>query len=152
MEWNSELKVLHALRQEAKASKEEVDRAWQVVADMPEYAYWQQQVDKRKAADSTLSNFDALMRAAMVAHYNETGEKKPAPGLEVKVSRVLSYDLDKAFAYCIENMTGALSLNTKVFEKIMLAIPDTRPGWISIADEPKATVALDLSAVVSALP
>ena len=86
---------------------------------------------------------EAALREAAVDIYNLTGNKHPAPGVEVKVRTGLRYDLAEALAWAKE--TGiALQLNAPVFEKLAKASPP--PDFVEVVKVPFAAIAADLKA------
>jgi hypothetical protein len=88
---------------------------------------------------------EAQLRDAALAAYQETGERRPVPGVEVKVYQKLSYDESDALGWA--KLHGiAVTLDKRAFEKIAKA--QQIPGIVEYSEEPKATIAQDLSRVV----
>ena len=96
------------------------------------------------AATEVLDADDAL-RAAAVAEYEATQDKRPHPAVTVKVYTTLSYEEADASAYCREYLWKALKLDRREFEKAARVL---EPEFVTFEVEPKATVATDLSAYV----
>ena len=93
-----------------------------------------------KAEKETLALVESDLRALVVKHATETGEKKPAPGVEAKQKTTIEYNAGKAFEWAKE--TGiALILDEKAFEKIAFA---TNLEFVTKREEFTATIASDL--------
>ena len=88
---------------------------------------------------------DEALRAAAVAQYEATQDKRPHPAVTVKVYTTLSYEEADALEYCQKHLPKALKLDRREFEKVARA---AEPVFVTFVVEPKATVATDLSAYV----
>jgi hypothetical protein len=89
---------------------------------------------------------ETACRALALAHFAETGEKKPTPGVEIKERTSLSYKAEDAFAWGKEANGLCIlpeSLDVKAFEKVAKATP---LPFVTITHEPSAQLASDLSA------
>lgn len=95
-------------------------------------------------AQSKLSVVEDELRAAIVAEYKATGNKKPAPGLGIRETSKLVYDADTALTWAKQH-DMALALDKRSFEKIAKASP---PEFVSVEVTPSATIATDLSEYV----
>jgi len=85
---------------------------------------------------------EAKLRELTLAYYKETKEKKPAIGVEVKITHPIEYDANLAYDWAMEHKI-ALSLDRKAFEKIV-EFPEARPGFVTVKDEPKVYIATKL--------
>lgn len=91
---------------------------------------------------------ETALRAVVAEHYATTQEKKPAPGIEVKLRRTLTYDREAAFAWGKSAKLAIIPerLDDKAFEKIARATP---LPFVTYADEPMVTLATDLEKALS---
>ena len=83
---------------------------------------------------------EAALREAAIIEYGETGNRKPTPGVEIKVFSTLQYDREAAMAWATKHNL-ALTLDVKAFEAIARAQP---LPIVRKVDEPKATLATDM--------
>ena len=96
--------------------------------------------DTGETALKTCVEAETLLRELTIKAYNETGSKAPAPGVGIRVTTKLEYDLDVALTWAhAHNM--ALALDKKAFEKIALASPI---DFVTQSEEPIATIATEL--------
>jgi hypothetical protein len=90
---------------------------------------------------------EGALRALVLAHYEQTKEKKPVPGVEVKEKVALDYDAGAALAWARETKIALLpeSLDAKAFEKIAKVTP---LAFVKQVVTPQAQIAKDLDAVL----
>jgi hypothetical protein len=101
------------------------------------YAANTQLSDLVAASRATVLAEEAVLRELTVRRYEETGEKHPAPGLGIRLVKVIDYEAGAAFAWAKE--TGmALALDRKAFEKIATV---TSVPCATVREEPQATIA-----------
>jgi len=86
---------------------------------------------------------EAQLRQLTLQAYAKTGDKAPAPGVNIRERIVLTYDGKIAFDWAKSHKI-ALKLDTSAFEKIAKADP---PDFVKITTEPQATIATDLSKI-----
>lgn len=67
---------------------------------------------------TAVSTFDETLRAEVVKHFTETGEKKALEGVEVKVYEELTYDVNAVTAWCFMHQPELLTVNFKEYEKL----------------------------------
>ena len=103
--------------------------------------------DVIKAKTRVEVNEEELRKLTLQA-YAETGDKAPAPGVGIREVAILEYDKKVAFDWAKAHKM-ALKLDTRAFEKIVKA--DT-PDFVTVASEPQATIATDLSEFIDAIP
>ena len=99
------------------------------------------EIDNYNAVLAAKNLAEGALRARAVEVYNQTGNKKPAPGVEIKMFTKLTYDEVEALKWASEHWI-ALKLDKAVFEKIAKAAP---PDFVAVTQEPQATIATDLS-------
>lgn len=86
------------------------------------------------------------IKAVALAHYEATGETKPAPGVTVKLFDIVRYDPADALAWAKQAGIALVpeALDAKAFEKIAKA---TRLPFVDIGQVPRPQIATDLSTV-----
>lgn len=143
-ELNSLVASLADTRAEVTASAQAVDEATERLEVLPEHADW---ANARTAMKNAKTDEEELKREVgelAVRLYELTGEKWPHEAVQVVTSSELSYNPDKALAFCLDFLPLALTLDKTVFEKIAKALPNRVPCcWIETVH--KARVASDLS-------
>lgn len=104
-----------------------------------------------KDAKSTSSAADTALRAIALEAYKTTKEKKPTPGVEVKMRTIYTYDANKAFEWAREKKMALLPerLDVPAFEKIVTA---TKIDFVTIDEEPAVQIASDLVKHIGADP
>lgn len=105
------------------------------------------------AHKTALDHAEKLAREAAERHYEDTGESKPAPGVEVKIVEVPVFEPVDAAAWARQYMPGLLTLDEKAYGKVLREVTNSKtltavlpamPG-LMVADA-KAYLARDLSA------
>ena len=91
-------------------------------------------------SEENMRRAEEELRQEAVQAFLATGEKRPSPGVEVRLYDVLIYDSLKAFEWALEHKQ-ALQLSKPVFEKIAKA---DKPEFVTITQEPRALIASDL--------
>lgn len=106
-------------------------------------------IERITAAKTELAIAELELRKATAAAFVLTGNKKPAEGVGIRVSRAIDYPDDMALSWAIDHKM-CLALDTKSFKDIMLAYSEQqRPEWVHVFDNPTATIATDLSAYLT---
>lgn len=108
-------------------------------------------IDRVAALKASLDSTDRAIRVAAERQCEETGEAKPAVGIEVKNWDGVVYDADTARSWCLVNMPALLVLNASAYEKVfkevhtskLLSDLITMPG--QLVTTAKASLARDLS-------
>ena len=93
-------------------------------------------------------NAEAALRAGGLELYRETGDKHPAPGVEVKDKVVLEYEQTQALKWAVEHGIF-LQLDVKGFEKAAqsLSVP-----FVTYKTVPQAQLARDMDKALAELP
>lgn len=102
--------------------------------------------DERAALDAEKTAEEearAELDGLAIERYNDSGDKRPHPAVQIKEYTTYSYDERKAFEWAKDNLPGALSLNRRVFDKTIPIIG--APEFVIPSVSPKVTVATDLS-------
>lgn len=100
-----------------------------------------QLIDGLDAARKQCAVEEGILRSQTVQAYLETGEKNFA-GTGIRIITKLDYDLVQAFAWAKEHGI-CLKLDVATFEKIA-KVTETRPAFVTVREEPQATIAADL--------
>ena len=88
---------------------------------------------------------EEMLRRAAVAHYAATSDKRPTPGVQIKVFETLEYPPDLALDWAIEHKVG-LALDKKSFERHVNA-ESRLPEWVTRQEQPRVQIDADLSKV-----
>lgn len=93
-------------------------------------------------ANIELKVAEEKLRAATLAAYQETGNKKPAPGVGIRIMKALDYEECQAIEWAVEAGAGnCLKLDKKNFEKAAEALA---LDFVTINNVPQATIAKEL--------
>ena len=95
-------------------------------------------------AEVRLGEHETELRQAVLRDYGVTGEKKPTPGVEVKIFETLAYEDADAFAWANEHGI-ALSLDKRVFEGIAKGAAGNDMDFVTKGDEARVQIAQDLN-------
>jgi chromosome segregation ATPase len=85
---------------------------------------------------------EARLRDLTLEAYHDTGSKKPAPGVGIRIVKQLHYDEAEALAWAIERgAEGCLSLQKTNFKKVAEGL---ELDFVMIEEIPQATIAREL--------
>lgn len=110
--------ALHSARLRAQKANEAVSasrRQWE--ADNAEL------LQEAKEASELMAVIEKNVRSTAEIVYSETGDKKPLPGVEIKIFKILEYDAAAALEWALEHKLAVIpeSLDRKAFESIARA-------------------------------
>ena len=94
-------------------------------------------------ARADVEDWENRVRLMALADYAATGNKSPHPAIVIKMYAVLYYASLDAHAYACQHLPKALRLDVKAFEKVAKV---ASLDFVTISEEPRATIARDLSA------
>ena len=100
-------------------------------------------LDNESDAKSTCQEAEAKLREMTIQSYVDTGNKSALPGIGIRIMTRLTYDNQMAMEWAVEHKL-ALKLDAVIFEKI--AKTSGLP-FVTIAEEPTATIAADLKEI-----
>lgn len=101
-------------------------------------------------ACADVGDAEEAVRTAALDLYESNGHHKQVhPAVTVKVFTHLEYDPEDAIRYAREHLPQALKLDRSAFEKAARVL---EPKFVTVLEEPRATVARDLSAYVAQEP
>ena len=87
---------------------------------------------------------EEALREAALGKYEVTKDKKPLPGVGIRVAEKLVYPEGQALLWANDHKM-ALVLDKREFERLMKA-QAVKPGWVTVQEEVSATIATDLGA------
>lgn len=91
-----------------------------------------------------INDLEAQVKAHALNVYLLTGDKRPYPGVEVKLFATLDYKLEDALPWA-QTHQMALELNKRVFEAIASGPAGQSMAFVTRGEEPRAQIARDLS-------
>lgn len=151
--WPYEIGTLAQLRQALADEKAAVDQGWKAVAATEVYKAWQARVMAKKQAEEEVRNYEDIIRLAALTQYKRTGEKKIGFGVSVRMNRKLAYGDDEALSYCKHGFTAALTFDRKVLDNMLFSMPaNLLPAFVTLTEEPQATIATDLAKALRETP
>ncbi len=135
------IRELAQQRNELEALKENMDAMLDAFKADPE---WQTLQAARKQVEESIIYTEARVRMDAITAYNAEGIKK-GEGVSIKMKTTAEIvDEQTTRAWCIDNFTPALKLDTKMIEKA--AKDGTIPAeLVKITTEPSAYIDSDLS-------
>lgn len=96
----------------------------------------------RNAALSKVAEEEDFLRKLTLAAYHADGNKKPAPGVGIRIVNKCEYDTEKAFQYA--KLHGVcLKLDVRAFEALAMKSNDTDIPVV-IMEEAQATIAKEI--------
>ena len=109
-------------------------------------AMWEEEnrelLDSIEAERIRLREEEEKLRAATLEAYQETGNKKPAPGVGVRIVKEMLFDEDEAIQWAIRaNAMRCLSLQKANFKKVADGL---ELAFVEILEVPQATIAKEL--------
>jgi len=132
-------RIVHQHRIAAAAAKERLDQA---------RAEWETAhatlIHEAREWSDALAHVETMLRETAVAHFKATGDKRPAPGVAIRLVITLAYDEAEALRWA-KHHDVALALDKRLFEKIAKVTP---PEFVAIRTAPQATIATDLEAAL----
>ena len=86
---------------------------------------------------------EQALRCQAIRDYD--GDKRPHEKASIRIVTVVDYDEEEALEHCRQHLPQALRLDKRIFVKAARAVP---PPFVTIVEEPRATIARDLSTYV----
>jgi hypothetical protein len=99
-----------------------------------------------KETGGAVTFLEGQVRQLALQAYEVTGEKKPTPGISIRMETVVEYDPQEAFEWA-RSTRLCLQLDRAGFEAMAKTNPEVCHG-VRVTQEPKATIARDLGAVL----
>ena len=141
LELNAQISVVKGARTDYQEDKKAYDQAMSEFEAEHEGLITQMQYE-RKAVDEAETRLRDLTLAAYAL---DPANKKPAPGVGIKVvKKVILDDRRKAYEWAMEHRT-CLTLDLGSFEALVKTSPvESFPDWVHLKEEPQATISRDL--------
>lgn len=139
------VRELHAARAAAAVTKAAVDdsrKAWEA-ANAPLLA-------TKKLQDEAVAAAETTVRALADAAYKANpADRKPAPGVEIKMFKTILYNAERALEWAKKAGMCLIpeQLDEKAFGKVAQA---TKLDFVSYGEEPKVQIATDLEKALAA--
>jgi len=96
-----------------------------------------------------VAELESLIRQGAEAQYEAVKEKQPHPAVKVRITKKLHYSDVLAIAWCQRNLSDAIKLDARTFEKHARAVLDTAPlRFVDVYEVPQVTISRDLSEYV----
>jgi len=135
------------LRREVADHAERLRIEQAVLDDTPQAQIVAAMREMQKGMVGALAEAETLAKQAALETYDETQDKRPLPGVEIKVFHKVYYNPKDALAWCRANAPNLLVLDAKRFEKGIIdgTLLDVPGAVAEIALEPRAQLASDLS-------
>lgn len=139
------LKQLAALNRAIEENQAWLETKEERLKSLPEYQELEKIRTEKSQLQSQIGNVRAEINDLTLAVYQQTGNKKPAPGVGIRVLSKLEYNEQVAFDYCSHNLLEALKLDKRVFDKYARGVQEVKPlEFVTIIEEPSPTIASDL--------
>ena len=121
---------LAEVQAECQTMKEELETT-------PEWKRYQDRLGHAKNVQAYVDEATERVRESTLCQFAESGEKKPAKGVQVKLFSKLVYDAGQALDYAKANLPAALKLDTKKFEAAakVLDLP-----FVATEEEPRVYI------------
>lgn len=119
------------------------------------YQRWEEDNKAVSAAvvetSKAVADAEVALRALAEARFKETDDKKPGPGVSIRMEKELEYDERVALTWAINTGT-ALKLDVKAFEAIARAAAVPLFPTLTVRTVPKVTIATDLGKALAESP
>ena len=140
MFFESRVSQLRAARQLAASFQEKVDVSHDVWR-----AANKEKILRADVAKQDLKEIESSLRADIVGHYKETGNKKPHLKLGVRVSEVPIYAVEDAVGFAFKTIPTLLKLDTLAFKSYARGVRASAPlSFVEWEEKVTATIAKDL--------
>ena len=101
-------------------------------------------------ANYQAKELDHDVRQIAVELFEQNGDKKPHPAVDIKEMTSMDYDDALAIAWCTHRLPAALKLDKSLFEKHARAVRETTPiKFVTFSTVPKANIASDLEEFIA---
>lgn len=140
------LKALAELNRALEESKAWEDVKQEKLKMLPEYHEIEKIQAEQAQIKEQIDQAQGEIKTMALQAYIETGDKKPADGVGIRVYKKLDYDILQAVEWCKVNLEQALNLNVRTFEKYAKGVEEVKPlEFVRYYEEPGATISSDLS-------
>lgn len=114
----------------------------EIVRQTPEYQECEKTANHARAM---IANNEETIKALALDQYHAYGEKKPAPGVTVKLFTALEYDPVRALDWARANLPEALTLDRRLFEAHAKGVAKTQPvPVVKVVQQPRVQIVTNL--------
>lgn len=99
-------------------------------------------IEAAQTAQAALSDAEALLREEARREFERTGDKKPGPGVAIRLLKRPVYEDQAALSWAMEHKL-CLQLDRKAFEKVAVDLE-----FVGVREEAQVTIATDLAAAL----
>jgi len=93
-----------------------------------------------------VAELESLIRQGAEAQYEAVKEKAPHPAVKIRITKKLYYSDVLAIAWCWRNLSDAIKLDARTFERHARAVLDTVPlKFVDVHEVPQVTISRDLT-------
>lgn len=137
------LHELVAMLGDVRKELDEAERACQWILDAARLSdEYRAAAERAERAKARLEDLESAVKNGALSVYMTSGDKKPAPGVQVKLYTTLEYDYVAALDWARANLPAALSLDKRFFETHAKAVAGTLPvPCVNVVKVPRVTIA-----------
>ena len=139
------LHELANLRAELRTAESSQHSAELLLSLTEHYQALQDSTDYAISVRSRVAAKEAEVRNAVLAEYDRSGNKRPTDFVGIRVTRKVQFTAEAATAWARDYAPDLLVVDTKRFEKGVLA--GVLNGPAVVTEQPTATIATDLSSL-----
>jgi hypothetical protein len=140
-----ELTKLARLNKQLEIAEEAEQIEYLELTETPQFIAHQEAQARTVEIEEMIAEVREKVNDLTLQAYLDTGNKKPAPGVGIRVYQKVQYDEDNAFEWCKVHLNTALKIDKRKLEKHLKAIRGTAPPeWVEYFEEPKPTISSDL--------
>jgi ABC-type transporter Mla subunit MlaD len=138
------VRQLHAKRQELARAKDDIQSTEVSIAASDLGRALEAAKERAGVAKSDLDELDAKLRQVALDVYQRTQDAKPFGDRRVQIKQytTVDYDPDTALDYARQHLRAAVKLDKRKFDRLS---KDLELDFVTIEQEPRATIARDLS-------
>ena len=131
------IESLSSARQELAEVQAECQALKDELESTPEWKRYQDRLAYSKNVQAYVDEATERVRESALREFAESGDKKPAKGVQVKLFSKLVYDAAQALDYAKANLPAALKLDTKKFEAAAKALD---LPFVATEEEPRVYI------------
>jgi len=140
------LRELARLNHNLEDVNEIVSENQKLLEGTPQYIALKKSKATAKDIQTSAQRVRSEINTLTLEAYQQTGEKKPAPCVGIRVGQSFVYDTDQALNYCLAELPEALKLDKRTFEKYVKGMQEIKPlDFVTIEEKITPTIASDLS-------
>ena len=139
------LRLLALCRADAERARSESDSLADAARVTPEYRAFMEARTTQTMAETAVAAASEAVRVKAIEEFEDTREKRPAPGVQIREYRRCEYDQGQALAWCKAFAPTFVQehVDARAFEKVAETLAE-QGAPVRIVREAKATIAGDL--------